>query len=186
MACLYPYRHCSVKPVFFDLVDCQQSLSTVDILFLPQTWTSVKPGPMRLLHLLFRSSLAAVFYTSPSASAALKVYSFGKPRREIVSSVMVELAPLPYMKTMTSGDDRTVAQRISHYYSIISLSCCRVSADYMPMRTAFQLGCVPMTDSLLLSASVSRSSGVSSNFFSNILNTSSTARTAHAYTLFLP
>ena len=94
-------------------------------------------------------SLAAVFNTLPPANADLNVYSFGEARREIVSSVKLELAALPHVKTMTNEDLRTVAQPISHYYTTISPYTSRVLADYMPMRTAFSLACVSMTISLL-------------------------------------
>ena len=94
-------------------------------------------------------SLAAVFNNLPLASADLNVYSFGEARREIVSSVQLELAALPHVKTMTNEDLRTVAQAISHYYTTISPSTSRALADYMPMRTAFSLACVSMTISLL-------------------------------------
>ena len=69
----------------------------------------------------------------------------GEARREIVSSVQLELAALPHVKTMTNEDLRTVAQPISHYYTTISPSTSRALADYMPMRTAFSLACVSMT-----------------------------------------
>ena len=76
------------------------------------------------------------------------MYSFGEARTEIVSSVQLELAALPHVKTMTSEDLRTVAQPNSHYYTTISSSTSRTLADYMPMRT-FSLACVSMTISLL-------------------------------------
>ena len=94
-------------------------------------------------------SLAAVFNTLPPASADLILYSFGEARREIVSSVQLELAALPHVRTMTNQDLRTVAQPISHYYTTISPSTSPALADYMPMGTAFSLGCVSMTISLL-------------------------------------
>ena len=112
----------SVKPVVFDLAVCQQSPSTKAILFLPPTWTFVKPNPSLSLHLSNSTFFAAIFNTVPSASADLNVYSFGEARREIASSVHFELAALPHVKTMTRGDLRTVAQPISHYYTIISPS----------------------------------------------------------------
>ena len=59
-------------------------------------------------------SLAAVLNTLPPASADLNVHSFGEAQREIVSSVQLELASLPHVKTMTNEDLRTVAQPISH------------------------------------------------------------------------
>ena len=94
-------------------------------------------------------SLAAIFSTLPPASADLNVYSFGKARRGFFSSVQLELASLPHVKTMTNDDLRTVAQPISHYYTTISPSTSRALAGYMPMRTAFSLACVSMTVSRL-------------------------------------
>ena len=94
-------------------------------------------------------SLDAVFNTLPPASADFKVYSFGQARRKIVSSVQLEMAALPHVKTMTNEDLRTVAQPISHYYTTISPSTSRALAEYMPTRTAFSLACVSMTNSLL-------------------------------------
>ena len=94
-------------------------------------------------------SLAAVFETLPPASANLNAYSLGEARKEIVSRVQLELAALPHVKTMTNEDLRTVAQPISHYYTIMSPSNTRALVDYMPMRTAFSLACVSMTISLL-------------------------------------
>ena len=88
-------------------------------------------------------SLAAVFDILPG-SADLNVYSFGEARKEIVSSVQLELAALPLVKTMTNEDVRTVAQRISYYYMTISSAL-----DYMPMRTAFSLAYISMTISFL-------------------------------------
>ena len=78
-------------------------------------------------------SLAAVFNTLHHANGDLNVYSFGEARREIVSSVQLELAALLHVKTMTNEDLRTS----------------RALADYMPMRIAFSLACVTMTISLL-------------------------------------
>ena len=89
-------------------------------------------------------SLAAVFNTLPPASADLNVFSFGEARREIVSSVQLELAASPHMKSMTNEDLRTVTQPLSHYYTTMS-----PLADHMPMRTAFSLVCVSMTRSCL-------------------------------------
>ena len=94
-------------------------------------------------------SLAAVINTLPPASANLNVYSTGEARREIVSSVHLELAALPHVETMTNEDLRTVAQPISHYYTTISPSTSRALADYMPMRTAFSPAYLSMTSSLL-------------------------------------
>ena len=74
-------------------------------------------------------SLAAVFNTLPPASADLNVYSFGEARREIVSSVQLELAALFHLKTMINEDLRTVAQPISHCYTTISPSTSRALAD---------------------------------------------------------
>ena len=48
---LYPYPPYSVKPVFFDPVVRPPSPSIKGILFLPPTWTFVKPDPSRSLHL---------------------------------------------------------------------------------------------------------------------------------------
>ena len=94
-------------------------------------------------------SLAADFNTLPSASADLNVYSFGEARREIVSSVQMELAAFLHFKAMTSEDLRTVAQPFSYYYKTFSPSTSRASAYYMPMQTASSLACVSMTLSLL-------------------------------------
>ena len=77
------------------------------------------------------------------------MYSFGEARTEIVSSVQLELAALPHVKTMINEDLRTVAQTNSHYYTTISPSTSRTLADYMPMRTAFSLACVSMTISFM-------------------------------------
>ena len=74
-------------------------------------------------------SMAAIFNTLPSASADLNVYSLGE--------VQLELAPLLYVKKMTSEDLHTVDQPIPHYYTTLSLSTSRGVADYIPMRTAF-------------------------------------------------
>ena len=93
-------------------------------------------------------SLAAVCNTLPPASADLTVYSFGEARKEIISSVQLELAALPHVKTMTNEDLRTVAQPISHYYTTIFPSTSRALADYMPI-TVFSLACVSMTIPLL-------------------------------------
>ena len=65
------------------------------------------------------------------------MYSFGEARGEIVSSVQIELAALPHVKTMNNEDLRTVAQTALHFYTTIFLSTSRALADYMPMRTAF-------------------------------------------------
>ena len=94
-------------------------------------------------------SLAAVFNTLLAASASLNVYSFGQTRREIISSVQLEIAALPHVKTMTTEDLRSVTQPISHYYTTISPSTSRALADYMTTRTAFSLACVSMTTSFL-------------------------------------
>ena len=74
--------------------------------------------------------------------------SFGEARREIVSSVELELLALPHVKAMTSEDLRTEAQPISHYYTTISASTSRVLANYMLMWTTFLLACLSMTISL--------------------------------------
>ena len=94
-------------------------------------------------------SLAAVFNRLPPASADLNVYAFGEVRREIVSSVQLELAALPHVKTMSNEDLPKVAQPILHYYTTISPFTSSALADYMPMRTAFSLACVSMTFYLL-------------------------------------
>ena len=130
-------------------------------------------------------ALAAVFNTLPPVSADLNVYSFGKARREIVSSVQLELASFPHVKTMTNDGLRTVAQPVSHYYTTISPSTSRALADYMPMRTAFSLACVSMTISLLSFSINLRFSGVKGKVSSNTHNGSSAAHTAGSYTLFL-
>ena len=51
MVYLYLYPHSSVKPVLFDPVVRPHSPSIMGILFLPRTWTFMKPDPSRSLHL---------------------------------------------------------------------------------------------------------------------------------------
>ena len=146
MAYLYPYPPCSVKPVLFDPVVRPHSPSIMGILFLPDMdFCETRPEPF-VASVKLTPSLAAVFNTLPPD---LNVYSFGEARREIASSVHLELAALPHVKTMTNEDHRTVALPISHYYTTISPSTSRALADYMPMRTAFSLACVSLTNSLL-------------------------------------
>ena len=94
-------------------------------------------------------SLEEVFSTLPAATADLNVYSIGTARKEILSSVQLELAALPHVKSMTSEDLRAVTQPIAQYYTTISPSTSRALADYMPMKTAFCLACVSMTISLV-------------------------------------
>ena len=94
-------------------------------------------------------SLEEVFATLPAATSDLNVYSIGTARKEILSSVQLELAALPHVKSMTSEDLRAVTQPIAQYYTTISPSTSRALADYMPMKTAFCLACVSMTISLV-------------------------------------
>ena len=147
-------------PVSISTLQCQACLirpscsSTLtfnhgDLVLTPDMdFCETRPEPF-VASVKLTPSLAAVFNTLPPASADLNVYSFGEDRREIVSSVQLELAALPHVKTMTNQDLRTVAQPISHYYTTISPSTSGALADYMPMRTAFSLACVSMTISLL-------------------------------------
>ena len=147
-------------PVSVSTLQCQACLirpscsSTLtfnhgDLVLTPDMdFGETRPEPF-VVSVKLTPSLAAVFNTLPPASADLNAYSFGEARREIVSSVQLELASLPHVKTMTNDDLRTVAQPISHYYTTISPSTSRALADYMPMRTAFSLACVSMTISLL-------------------------------------
>ena len=79
---------------------------------------------------------------------------FGESRREIASSVQLELAAFPHNKTMASDDLCTVDQPIAHYYRTFFPSTSHALVDYMPIRTVFSLACVSMT-SFLLSFSVS-------------------------------
>ena len=95
------------------------------------------------------SSSAAVFTTLPYASADANACLFSEAHREIASSVELEIAALPHVKTMISEGIRTVAQPISHYYTTISLFTSRALADYMPMWTGFSRACVSMSMSFL-------------------------------------
>ena len=88
--------------------------------------------------------LAGLFITLPHASTDLNVYSFGNARREIVSSVQLDLSALPHVKKTTSGDLRTVTQAKPQNYTTVLPSISRVLAGYKPMRTAFSLVGVSM------------------------------------------
>ena len=146
-------------PVSISTLQCQTCLfrpscsSTLtfnhgDLVLTPDMdFCATRPEPF-VASVKLTSCLAAVHNTLLSAGADLNVYSFGEARREIVSSVQLELASLPHVKTMTKEDLPTAAQPISHYYTTISPSTSRALSDYMPMRTAFSLACVSMTISL--------------------------------------
>ena len=161
-------RACLIRP------SCSSTLTFNhgDLVLTPDMdFCETRPEPF-VASFKLTPSLAAVFITLPPASADLNVYSFGEARREIVSSVQLELTSLPHVKTMTREDLRTVAQPISHYYTTISPSTSRALADCMPMRTVFSLACVSMTFSLL-SFSISFTlfgPGVSGNISSNTHN----------------
>ena len=120
------------------------------ILFLRLKWTFVKPDPSRSLH-LSNSHLLSLQSLKPYLLPApiWTCIHLAKLGREIVSSVQLELAALPHVKTMTNEDLRTVTRPISHYYTIISPFTSRASADYMPMRTVFSLAWVSMALSFL-------------------------------------
>ena len=92
------------------------------------------------------TSLAAVHNTLLSASVDFNVYSFGNARREIASSVQLELAALRHVKKMTCQDLRTVVLPVPHCYSYMTIfpSTGRILADYMPVRTAFSVARVSM------------------------------------------
>ena len=150
MVYLFLYPHCSDKPVLFDPVLRPPTLTFNhgDLILTPDMeFCQTRPEPFVALVKL-TPCLAAVFNILPPASVDLNVFSFGEARREIVSSVQLELASLPDVKTMTNEDLRTVAQPMSHYYTTISPSTSRALADYMPMRIAFSLACVSLTISL--------------------------------------
>ena len=93
-------------------------------------------------------SLEAIFCTLPSATAHLNIYSISTTRKEILSSVQLELAALSHIRIMTSQDLHDVTKPFSQYYTRISPSTCRSLADYMPIGTAFSLACRSMTLSL--------------------------------------
>ena len=93
-------------------------------------------------------SLEAVCSTLSSATADLNVYSIGTARKEILSSVQLELAALPHVKSMTFQDLHDVTKPISQYYATISLSISIAFADYNPMRTALSRACLSITLSL--------------------------------------
>ena len=110
-------------PVSISTLQCQACLirascsSTLtfnhgDLVLTPDIdFCETRPEPF-VASVKLTPSLAAVFNTLPPASADLNVYSFGEARREIVSSIQLELASLPHVKTMTHDDLRTVAQPI--------------------------------------------------------------------------
>ena len=90
-------------PVFITTLQCQaclirrSCLSTLtfnlgDLVLTPDMdFCETRPEPF-VASVKLTPSLAAVFITLPPASADLNVYSIGKTRREIVSSVQLELA----------------------------------------------------------------------------------------------
>ena len=147
-------------PVSIYILQCQPCLnrpscsSTLtfnhgDLVLTPDIdFCETRPEPF-IASVKLTPSLAEVFITPPPFCPDLNVYSFREARREIVSSVQLELASLPHVETMTNDDLRTVVQPISHYYTTISPSSSRALAHYMHMRTAFSLACVSKTISLL-------------------------------------
>ena len=139
------FQACLIQPSFSSTLTFNHG---VLVLTPDMDFCETRPEPF-VASVKFTPPLAAVFDTIPLASADLNVYSFGSAHTEIVSSVQLELAALPHVKTMTNEDIRTVAQPISHYYTTISPRTSRALADYMLMRTASSLSCVSMTISLL-------------------------------------
>ena len=117
-------------------------------------------------------SLEAVFSTLPSATAHLSVYSIGTARKEILSSLKLESAALPHVRSKTSQYLYDVTKSVSQYYTTISLSASRALADCMPMRFAFYLPASLWPYLLLLSALVPPSSDDNGNVSLNILNVS--------------
>ena len=109
-----------------------------DVLIPDMDFCETRPEPL-IASVILTPSLAEISNTLPSASAALNVYSIGKARRKIVSSVQFELAALA--QKMTSEDLRTMAQPFSQYYTTMSPSTSHALVDYMLMRTVFLLAC---------------------------------------------
>ena len=104
-------------------------------------------------------SLEAVFSTLPSATADINFSSIGTARKEILSSVQLELAALLHVKSMTSQDLHDVTKPISQYQTTILPSTGCALVDYMPIRTAFSHACLSMTISFFsfsISATLSR------------------------------
>ena len=148
------------SPVFLSTLQCQACLfrpscsSTVKfndgdlVLTSDLDFCETRPEPF-VAYVNLAPSLAAVFDTSTHTSADWTVYSFGESGRRFASIVQLELAALPYVKTVTSEDLRTVAKQTSLRYTTIFISSSSALAGYLPMPTAFSVACVPMTISLL-------------------------------------
>ena len=139
------FQACLFRPSCLSILTCNHEdlVFTSDMDFC-ETWlerfvASVKLSP----------SLAAVSNTLPLASTALNVFPFGKARSDFISSVQLELAVLPHVKTMTNEDLRTVSQPFWNFSTTISPSTSRALEDYMPMRTAISLACGALTISLM-------------------------------------
>ena len=94
-------------------------------------------------------SLDQIFQHVPRTTSNFHTYSVTDARHSVLSSVLLELAELPAVKTMSSESLAALTRPIAQYYSSISPATSAALSFYLPTRTAICFSVVSITTFLL-------------------------------------
>ena len=107
-----------------------------------------KPEPF-LAKIQLTPSLDQIFQHVPRTTSTFHTYSVTEARHSVLSSVRLELAEPPNVKTMSSESLAELTRPIAQYYSSVSPATSAALSSYLPTRTAICFSVVSITISLL-------------------------------------
>ena len=138
-------KACLIRP------SCSSTLSfnQGDLEFRPDLdFCKTKPEPF-LAKIQFTPSLDQIFQHVPRTTSNFHTYSVTEAGHSVLSSIRLELAELPNVKTMSSECLAELTRPIAQYYSSVSPATSAALSSYLPTRTAICFSVVSITISLL-------------------------------------